>query len=234
MSLDALFSEVRIAETHQDLFRNIVSLRKSEDLFDDLSDDPSDWTTAISVEMETKPAAFQSKTPIIHRPFEEAAWDEAIGYPFREWTRSRYSDGTFGVWYGSDTLETTVYETVHHWRNTLLSDAGFMDAGIAIERRVHLVQCDAALMDMRQAATGFPELVSNDYTLTQQIGGRMRHEGHPGLVTKSARCDGDVYAVLNPVLLSNPRQYCHLTYTTTASGVNVERAQGEPWLEIET
>lgn len=234
MSLDAIFSAIRIADTHQDLFRNIISLRKSENLFDDLSDDPADWAAAIAVEMAAKPATFRSETPIIHRPFEEAAWDEAIGYPFREWTKSRYSGGTFGVWYGGDTLDTTVFETVYHWQNGLLADAGFRDPGVSVERRVYLARCDAALIDVRDAVSTYPALVSNDYTVTQQIGGRLHREGHPGLVIQSARCSGEVYAILNPAVLSNPRQHCYLTYTATENGVDVERSPGEVWLSIES
>lgn len=228
MTPEGIFASLKLADTHGDLYRNIVSLRVSEDLFDDLSDRPEDWQSAISLELQTKPATYISHTPIIHRPFEEAAWDEAIGFPFRRWTSSRFSDGSFGVWYGADSLETTVYETVHHWRYGLLADAGFLDSGIRIERRVHLVRCDAALVDLRNAVSNYPMLVDpTDYTFTHQTGGRLHREGHPGLVTISARCEGDVYAILNPAVLSNPRPHCYLTYITTENGVDVERAPGE-------
>jgi len=226
--MDAIFAGLRLADTHDDLYRNIVSLRVTENLFDDLSDKHEDWQTAIELELQTKPATYTSSTPIIHRPFEEAAWNEAIGFPFKEWSRSRYSDGTFGVWYGSDALETTIHETIYHWRNSLLADAGFTEPGIKIERRVHLVRCDAALIDLRSLVLKHPMIVdAEDYALTQQIGGRLHREGHPGLVTISARCTGVVYAILNPVVLSNPRPYCYLTYITTESGVEVERTPGE-------
>ncbi len=231
--MDALFAGLCLADTHDDLYRNIVSLRITENLFDDLSDDDADWQTAIALELQTKPATFTSFTPVIHRPFEEAEWNEAIGFPFKEWLRSRFSDGSFGVWYGSDSLETTLYETVYHWRNSLLADAGFTAPGIRIERRVHLVRCDAALVDMRSLVARHPMLVDPaDYSFTQQVGGRLHREGHPGLVTMSARCAGEVYAVLNPAVLSNPRPHCYLTYTTTENGVAVERAPGELLLTI--
>ena len=231
--MDAIFSGLKLADTHADLYRNIVSLRITEHLFDDLSDDEADWQTAIELELQTKPATYISATPVIHRPFEETAWNEAIGFPFKTWSRSRYSDGSFGVWYGSDTLETTIYETVYHWRNNLLADAGFTDAGIKIERRVHLVRCDAALVDLRSLLKQHPLLVDRlDYTLTHQVGGRLHREGHPGLVTESARCSGNVFAILNPAVLSNPRPTCYLTYTTTKNGVEVERVPGELLLTV--
>lgn len=233
MMADDLFKRFTLADTHKDIYRNIVSLRNSEDLFDDLSDNPEDWQSAITVELATKPASFVSPKPIIHRPFEEAIWNEAIGFPFREWTKSRYSDGSFGVWYGAATIETTVFETVHHWRHGFLEDAGFLKPGISVERRVHLVRCDAALIDLRNAVAEFPMLIApSDYTLTQQIGGRLHREGHPGLLSISARYEGEVYAVLNAAVLSDPRSYCYLTYTTTDRGVEIQRTPGEVWFSI--
>lgn len=231
--IEAVFSRAGLAETHQDLLRNIVSLRVSEDLFDDLSDDPTAWQAAIQLELDTKPKAFASGQPIIDRPFEEAAWNDAIGYPFRNWMRSRYSDGSFGVWYGSDSIATTVYETVHHWRAGLLADAGFTQPDIEMERRLFRVRADAALIDVRGAVAHFPALVApEDYTLTREIGARLHREGHPGLVSRSARCEGDVYAVLNARVLSDPRPIGYLTYRTTDSGVDIERKPGTVWIRL--
>lgn len=231
--IDPIFAQARLAETHGDLVRNIVSIRVSQDLFDDLSDNPADWQTAIKLELATKPRMFVSPVPVIDRPFEDARWNDAIHYPFRHWMKSRYSDGSFGVWYGADTVETSVHETVHHWRSGLLDDAGFTQPGVRIDRKCYRVRCDAALVDLRPTALAFPALVDPvDYGLTHQVGARLHREGHPGLVTASARCNGEVYAVLNPVVLSDPRQMCFLTYTTTATGIAVEREPGGVWMQL--
>jgi hypothetical protein len=228
-----LFARVGLADTHGDLIRNIVSLRVSQDLFDDLSDKRSDREAATRLELATKPPPYASPTPIIDRPFEEALWNDAIDYPFKHWLRSRYSDGSFGVWYGSDAIKTTVYETVHHWRTGLLRDAGWTGPGIKIERKLYKVRCDAALVDLRPAVAHFPALLDPaDYTLTHQVGAKLHREGHPGLASKSARSDGSIYAVFNPRVLSDPRQFCFLTYTTTAKGVRVEREPGVAWLSL--
>ena len=147
--------------------------------------------------------------------------------------RSRYSDGSFGVWYGADSIETTVHETVHHWRSGFLRDAGFTRPGIRVERKLYRVRCDAALLDLRPAVAQVPALVDPaDYSLTQQIGARLHREGHPGLVSRSARCDGDIHGVLNPCVLSDPRQVCFLTYFTTDTGVAVEREPGRVWMRL--
>lgn len=232
--MDALFEGVTLTDIHADLARNIVSLRVSENLFDDLSDDPKEQQAAVQLEMAAKPPQYRTDSPVIHRPFDEAAWIEAVQFPFDHWSKSRYSNGRFGVWYGSDIIETTIYETVYHWRTGLLADAGLDQDGATIERKVYWVRCDAALIDLRRHINTYPDLVHPySYTLTQQVGERLHQEGHPGLVTHSARCEGDVYAILNPGRLSNPKNACFLTYRLNNGKVEVEREIGKTWLVVD-
>jgi len=230
--VEALFEGITITDFHDDAYRNIVSLRTSADLFDDLSDSPAAWQSAMTLEAASKP--HNAHPPVIHRPFEEAACNEAIDYPFTHWLTSRYSDGSFGVWYGTDTLETSIHETVYHWRQGLLQDAGWEDyEGVAIERKVYRVRCDAALLNFRPRLDAFPALLDpDDYSFTHRVGARLHHDGHPGLVSHSARCAGDVYAIFNARVLSKPRQYCYLTYRMSAGVVSIERQPGDVLLDI--
>lgn len=235
MSIGTLFESLRLTDVHQDLARNIVSIRHSQDLFDDLSADPHEQEIAIRHEMATKPWPYQSKVPVVDRPFEEAEWIEAIAYPFQppNWSRSRYSDGSFGVWYGADRVETTVYETVWHWRKGLLADAGFDRLGVSIERKVYQVRCDSALVDFRPEVEKLPALLHpEDYGLTQQAGQRLHREGFPGLASRSARCEGDVFGILNPAVLSGPRFECSLNYRIVGDRVAVERETGSIWMLV--
>lgn len=153
---------------------------------------------------------------------------------------SRFCDGSFGIWYGADSVETSVYETVHHWHKGTLTDAGFDQRvasgereNITGERKLYWVRCDAALVDLRQRVRAYPDLVRQDnYLFTQAIGARLKREGHPGLVTLSARCKGENFGVLNPALLSNPQVCCYLTYRLTAKGIEVEREIGQIWMRL--
>ena len=218
---------------NDDLFRNIVSLRTSQNLFDDLSDDSEDWSAAIELEIACKPPQYQSGQPIIDRPFEDAAFFEAIQFPFDNPGASRFSKGYFGVWYASETLETTIHETVHHWRNGLLLDAGWQDVeGVAIERRVHLVRCNGALVTLVPMACRWPELRSDEYTACQRLGASFDQQGLPGLLTVSARCDGVNAAVFNPSLLSKPRAHCYLIYRIERGQVKVFRSEDQELLSI--
>ncbi len=235
--MDGLFDGLILADVHGDIHRNIVSVRESQDLYDDLTDSPEGWQAAIHLELATKPHTYTSNQPVIDRPFEEAEFNEAINYPFENSTKSRYSDGSFGVWYGANDLETSIHETVHHWRTNLLEDAGWhaLD-GITIERKVYRVRCDAGLLNFISKLEAFPALIDpspSSYQLTQLVGARIHHDGHPGLLSRSARCTGNTYAIFNPQVLSNPRHICYLTYRTEGDRVTVKRQPGETLLTID-
>ncbi len=232
--MNRLFSRLTLADIRRDVFRNIVSLRQSQDLFDDLTADPSEWQLAQAVEDEVKPPVYLSSTPVVHRPFEDAAWFNAIGWPFRHWHASRFSDGSYGVWYGSDTIETTVHETAYHWFHGLISDAGFQNEAVIAERKVYAVACSAALLDFRRITGEYSELLHpSDYSFPQAVGARIHHEGHPGLVIQSVRRpDGENMAVFNAAVLSDPRMNCQLTYRLQGDVIRVEKHPGKRWMRL--
>lgn len=233
--MNELFSGLVLADVHQDVVRNIVSIRTSQDLFDDLSANPDEWLLAQQVEGEVRPPPYQSRATIIDRPFEDAAWFNAIHWPFRHWQASRFSDGRFGAWYGSDSVETTAFESAYHWYRGLLSDAGLENERVIGERKVYWVACSAALLDFRAAVVAYPDLIhKTDYTLPQSVGVRIHHEGHPGLLVPSARRPGgENFVVFNPAVLSNPRHCCQLTYRLEGEVIAVEKQVGESWLQID-
>ena len=233
--MNSLFAQLALSDIHKDVARNIVSLLQSQDLFDDLTDDPAEWLLAQKVEDEIKPPPYRSSTPIIDRPFEDAEWFSAIIWPFKQWQASRFSDGTYGVWYGSDSIETTVYESAHHWYRGLLSDAGFDRMTVIAERKVYSVSCNAALLDFRKAADDHPDLLHpSNYAFCQSVGARIHREGHPGLLTQSVRRPaGENMAIFNADVLSNPRQNCQLTYRLENDQILVERQPGVVWFKLD-
>ena len=104
-------AELRVTrDSQRDWHRNIVSLRKSIDLYADLVDDPADADVLIRHEMAVKQA--HQEPAIIMRPFEDATiYDPiaaAIQWPFDHPSSSRYSTGAYGVWYGAESIETSV------------------------------------------------------------------------------------------------------------------------------
>lgn len=234
--MDPLFAHLTLTDVHCNVIRNIVSIGTSQDLFDDLTSNPAEWALAQQVEDEVKPPPYQSGTPLIHRPFEDAQWFNAIGWPFRHWQASRFSDGSFGVWYGCDSAETSVYETAYHWFSQFLTDAGFENETVVGERKLYEVACDAALVNLRPLARQYADLMhKTDYSYTQSVGARLHREGHPGLVTASVRhAPGHNYVVFNPAVLSGPRLHCQLSYRLDGQRIVVEKQPGVVWMDIAT
>jgi hypothetical protein len=217
---------------HGDLARNIKTIREAQALFDDLSADPADWDVAIAAEGQEYIA---SAAPLITRPFD---YGVVITYPFvpQHWQQTRFSDALhYGVWYGSLELETTVYESLYHWRRFIADSFPAEDRVISGDRRVFDVRCDAILLDLRGKEKGFPQLVERrSYAYTHGLGRYLHEQGQNGILVQSARAHGTNAALLRPAVLSGVRDRCYLTYLTnpTQDEVTVLRAGGEEWLAV--
>jgi hypothetical protein len=227
---EALFRS--IADFHGDLVRNIKGIRVSQDLFDDLSADPADQAVAIAAESVER---IPSEAPLVTRPFD---YGSVITYPYvpHNWHATRWADGlSYGVWYGSLELETTVYESVHHWHRFVMDSFPAEKREILGERRVLDVRCDAILVDLRGKERAEPRLVDrNDYGFTQQLGRYLHDQSQNGLLARSARCRGENAAIMRPEALSNAHDSCFLTYRMNPAEdrVLVERVPQTAWLEI--
>ena len=212
----------------RDVFRNIKSVRESFDCYHDLGD--GDYDSIIAGEAEMLGQQF-SHSPEIDHPFE---YGVAISYPFlaENWHETRFSDGKmFGVWYGSEVLETTVHETIHHWCRFVLDSFAGEDIEVVSERRVFEVNCSGLLVDLRSKEQLFPLLHDKvNYRFCQQVGNYVHDQGQNALVVNSAHCDGVNVAVFDKKVLSNVRDYCYLTYRwnpVKATQVVVERMVGQ-------
>lgn len=225
MQLEKLF------DVNQDLVRNIVSLRESLDLFDDLHDNDSLMSdVAIAAESRVK-----NKIPsgIIERAFH---YSTAIDYPFGQDSKliTRYSDGSYPVWYGSFDLKTTVYETCHHMLKVELGIEGLNEIVIR-ERAIYDVHCSAALIDLTVAKHYRHQLIADTYEFTHALGRRIQREGYPGLVAPSARYSiGRNAIIFNKKVLSDPKMRCYLTYRLDPilKEIHIERTPGKTWLKI--
>lgn len=214
-----------------DVFRNIVSLRESEDLFDDLSGDTPSRSSHYAIAAEARVKA-DASPDFIRRGFH---YTTAITYPFENepYLSTRFGDGSFGVWYGSVKMETTIRETAFHMvREELRNES---PRAIYRERAVYRVACRALLIDLTGKTSEFPGLVAEDYDFTQSLARRLQREGHPGLLAPSVRHRGGInLAAFSSGILSNPRLSCYLGYRfePATRSVAVERTPGKPYLRI--
>lgn len=216
-------------------YRNVTSLRESEDLFDDLNDgDEGASAIAAEAEMRVKDHLIDRFPENFYRSFHYTR--SIIDYPFKSepYLFTRFGDGTYGVWYGSLEMKTTVFETGFHMIKAELAVEG-LDEVVVRERAVYRVRCRAILIDLRGKQKSFAKLLADDYGFTQQIGRRMNKEGHPGILVPSARIKGTNLVIFNPDVLSDPRLHCYLTYffDPLTLNIRVERSVGRTWLKVD-
>lgn len=219
-----------IVDFNADVYRNIPALRRSIDFFDDIDDQKEDISNIANI-VENLP-----KSDILPGMIaEDFHYSTSISYPFstEPFMKTRYSDGTYGVWYGSIEMNTTIAETAYHMINRESQIEGHNETTIIQERALYKVKCKAVLIDLSKKARHYPDLISNDYSLTQQIGKRLQLEGHPGLLAPSARCYGTNTVIFNQNVLYNPRNNCYLTYKLLPVGeLIVERTPGKTLIKF--
>lgn len=204
-------------------YRNIVSLRVSANLFDDLVPDLKAQELANVVEMRVRTVG----PGVIERGL---AYSESIGYPFEadRVVASRFGDGSIRVWYGALEEATALAETCYH-QIQMLREVEGIDRVVVRYRKVWQVQAAGLFIDLRGKAVEFPELLGDDYGYPQAVGKRLAHEGLPGLLYDSARWpDGHCLAAFRADPLSQPLQLYDLTYRIDALAgvVEVEREPG--------
>ena len=122
---------------------------------------------------------------------------------------SRFSDGSFGVYYAAKSLRTAIEETKFHRARFL----GYTqeDAG-EIDLRVYVGEVAKPLHDVREAEYGHLH-DPNDWGPSQAFGLEMRAVRSWGVVYRSVRDPGgECIAALRPPAITIPRQGPHLSY----------------------
>ena len=124
---------------------------------------------------------------------------------------SRFSDGTWGVFYAANDLDTAIAETKHHRERFMRATE---QPRMELDMRVYLVDLAGNLHDLRGRKRTHPLVYHDDsYAVGQNLARRLRDDGSNGIVYDSVRrAGGECAAVFIPRLLSNCRQERHLCY----------------------
>ena len=124
---------------------------------------------------------------------------------------SRFSDGTYGVFYAGRKQDTAVAETRHHSATFL---AATHESPIRIQMRLYTVNVVGEVADLRDASTVQPEVLSpNSYGESQTVGKQLRSDGFAGLVYPSVRLPGgECVAAFKTTLLRDCLHQAHLEY----------------------
>ena len=122
---------------------------------------------------------------------------------------SRFSDGSYGVYYAAKTLKTAIEETKYHRARFLAYTEE--DAG-EVSMRVYMGEVIKPLHDIR--GEGYEsQHTPDDWAPGQMFGKDMKSINSWGIVYRSVRDPGgECIAALRPPAVSIPRQGAHLSY----------------------
>ena len=122
---------------------------------------------------------------------------------------SRFSDGSFGVYYAAHTLETAVRETAYH-RGRFL--AATNEPACDIDMRAYVARPAKPMLDVRPPR--FSMLHDpNDYAVSQAFAKPHREAGEWGIVYRSVRHEeGECIAAFRPQAISIPQPGPALAY----------------------
>ncbi len=131
---------------------------------------------------------------------------------------SRFTDGSFGVFYAGLILDTAIAETKYHRAKFL---AATDEPGQEIDMRVYAVDLSADLHDIRPLAESHTHLYEPDsYIHAQEFATELRDAGADGIRYHSVRHQGgECAAAFRPRLLSNCRQERHLCYVWDGTAI---------------
>lgn len=213
----------RLTEFDGPVFRNITSLRVSEDLFDDLVSDAPGRAAALAADLRMR----ASGRGVIERGF---GYSQAIAYPFASdsLVASRYGDGRLRVWYGALEEDTALAETCWHALRQVQALEGVTEV-VTRYRAVYEVRATGLFLELRGKEREHPELLAEDYAATQAIAHHVAGQGLPGLLYPAARWpEGSCLAAFRSDPLHEPRLRYYLSYRIdgAAGHVDIERVPG--------
>lgn len=126
---------------------------------------------------------------------------------------SRFTDGSYGVYYAAKDIDTAIAETRFH-RTLFLSAT--KEPLIEIDMRSYASDLDTSLHDIRKLQSEIPEIYVPDpgcYTNAQTMAKELRSAGSNGIVYDSVRFPGgECIAIFRPRILSPVRQGSHYCY----------------------
>ncbi len=218
--------------------RIIASRYPPIDLYERVSSDPAVWEALIAAEMLTNPRLRDEVGEIRLVPAEERVSGPGATYVMAAFTHlnpkgSRFSDGTYGVYYAAEGLATAIAETAHHF-GRFAADSG--DGPRYEDMRVLVGRIDAGLHDLEglDREQRAPLLDPDSYAASQPFAAELRAAGSNGLHYPSVRRRGGrCIAAFRPKAVGLPVQTKHLQYHW--DGAAVRRYfdyQSDRWMDV--
>jgi hypothetical protein len=197
--------------------RIVASRYPPIDLFERVSTDPAVWEALIAAEQAVNPRV-RDEVGEIHL----VAPEERVSGPGASWVMasfahrnpkgSRFSDGSYGVYYAARELATAISETAHHFgRFAADSDdrPRYENMRVLVGRIANRFADVAALPTTVRARILDPD----SYAESQPFGAALRDAGSNGVVYPSVRhSGGQCVGAFRPKAVGIPVQSKHLRY----------------------
>lgn len=209
--------------TWQPSYRIIPSRFPPVNLFERVAP-PEDWEAIIEIESLTNPRLREEAGDVSLVAVDERISGPGTSIIMAAFTHlnpvgSRFTDGTYGVFYTTPDLDTAIAETKYHRERFMRATE---EDPIHLDMRVYLVDLDAELHDIRGRQQAQPLVYHPDqYSAAQHLARTLRAGGSNGIVYSSVRRDGgECAAVFRPRMLSNCRQERHLSYVWDGANIS--------------
>lgn len=132
---------------------------------------------------------------------------------------SRFSDGTYGVFYCGREKDTAIAETCYH---SALFMGATNEPPMRLQMRLYAVEAAGEVVDLRAAAQADPRIIDpDDYSYAQGIGRKLRGEGTQGILYPSVRHPGgECLAALRTGILKNCQHSAYLEYNWNGRAID--------------
>lgn len=219
-------------------WRIIASRYPPINLFERLSPDPRVWEALIELEQRTNPRLRDEVGEINLVPPERRVAGANASWVMAPFTRvnvlgSRFSNGTYGIYYAARDLMTAIRETAHHFAR-FATDSN--DPPRREDMRVLLGSVDHVFDDVESVEDLAKRAIldRNSYAVSQPFGALRRTNNSDGLLYPSVRHEGgQCIAAFWPNVVGIPVQERRLQYEW--DGTRVRRYfdfKDEAWNEL--
>ena len=198
-------------------WRVLASRYPPINLFQRLTADTAVWDALIALEQLTNPRVRDAVGDIALVPPDERISGPGASSVMAAFTHlnpkgSRFSDGSFGVYYAASALETAIAETAFHFE-AFARDSADPPRSEEFRALVGIVAAEfedvAALPSARRTSI----LDRDSYAASQAYAKRVRAEGANGLAYPSVRhAGGQCIGACRPRAVGIPHQERHLKY----------------------
>lgn len=139
---------------------------------------------------------------------------------------SRFSDGSFGVLYVADTMETALAEVAYH-QNRYWSKVESLRYERFVFRGLTCRFSDAGMKDASALSMDDSIYHADDYTHSHQLGKAIKAAAFPGLKYASVRSSGNqCWAVMTPLSVASIHQTAHYEMIWNGRITSVNRVSG--------